>query len=841
MRRTYYRIVLTVVLAGFLAGKTVIFPAYGMVGDGDMSELSTGEDGKEDASLSPDGEGSRGEAPENSHGEHGEGGNPPSPDGEDGEGETPSSPDGEDGEGETPSSPDEENGEGETPPSPDGEDGEGETPSSPDGENGEGETPPSPDGEDGEGETPPSPDEENGKGENPPSSDREDIEGENPEHPDSGQTGHNQEELENPGDIRQPEIQLQMIEIPLDEEVQCGTVEELLTLLETGEEICLTGDILVAGSVDLNIAPEDEAVVNMNGYSIVVSDKGNLFVDGPIRFQGAAGDKALFQISGKTTFKNGAGVWAEGDGAVAVEISETKNGKYALQTDNAYIGVSGDNSIALKWTGKGDCSLQYAHIEAEGENSVGIEADTPVELKLCLVEAEGSSVVTDKVLIVDTSQVTPLPEQSEVITREIYLDGRLDENGVSVEAGTDCQGLYDKLAPSASYVFCDPTGERKMWTRDFTLNWKDLPEELSEPGVYRAMVEAEGYPDWFFIEIPEIEIEIYVVDPKTVHIEEIFRMEDMAVLYFLNPVEDAQRIELFCSADGGDTWQDADSMPGCSVQIDPLTITVEGLEFNHTYRFCVAVTGGSMEGLSSVKSFGYYENDSDRFGHGDRDGDDRDDQGDLPPWNSAPPPGDEFGGSGDPDSDGRGTAEADGTSGTSDGDGTLSLEPSAVKCAGIPEPCTADRIGTQRLSTTAAADTQEPSAAAGSDPNGPLAADKIGRQEPSIEDGMAARDASGAGAGDRPGASGSALGEDGRAYGGGEAEDSFHEDGLRTGNLLEENATENREEPAGEGMDADSGRLQRDNPSGFIFRTVLGAAAGIAVLSWYKRRSRRKP
>lgn len=164
-----------------------------------------------------------------------------------------------------------------------------------------------------------------------------------------------------------------------------------------------------------------------------------------------------------------------------------------------------------------------------------------------------------------------------------------------------------------------------------------------------------------------------------------------------------------------------------------------------------------------------------------------------------------------------------------------------MKCAGIPEPCTADRIGTQRLSTTAAADTQEPSAAAGSDPNGPLAADKIGRQEPSIEDGMAARDASGAGAGDRPGTSGSALGEDGRAYGGGEAEDSFHEDGLRTGNLLEENATENREEPAGEGTDADSGRLQRDNTSGFIFRTVLGAAAGIAVLSWYKRRSRRKP
>ena len=78
MRRTYYRIVLTVVLAGFLAGKTVIFPAYGMVGDGDMSELSTGEDGKEDASLSPDGEGSRGEAPENSHGENGEGDTPPS-------------------------------------------------------------------------------------------------------------------------------------------------------------------------------------------------------------------------------------------------------------------------------------------------------------------------------------------------------------------------------------------------------------------------------------------------------------------------------------------------------------------------------------------------------------------------------------------------------------------------------------------------------------------------------------------------------------------------------------------------------------------------------------------
>ncbi|MFQ7876300.1 MAG: hypothetical protein ACLRJU_19895, partial [Enterocloster sp.] len=350
MRRTYYRIVLTVVLAGFLAGKTVIFPAYGIVSDGDMSELSTGEGGKEDASLSLGGEGSRGEAPENSDGENGEGEAPPSPDGE--------------------------NGEGEAPPPPAEEDGEGETPPPPDGEDGEGETPPPPDEENGEGETPPPPAEENGEGETPPSPDREDVEGENPEHPDSGQTGHNQEELENPGDIRQPEIQLQMIEIPLDEEAQCSTVEELLTLLETGEEICLTGDILVAGSADLNIAPEDEAVVNMNGYSIIVSDKGNLFVDGPIRFQGAAGDKALFQISGKTTFKNGAGVWAEGDGAVSVEISGTKNGKYALQTDNAYIGVSGDNSIALKWTGKGDCSLQYAHIEAEGENSVGIKADT---------------------------------------------------------------------------------------------------------------------------------------------------------------------------------------------------------------------------------------------------------------------------------------------------------------------------------------------------------------------------------------------------------------------------------------------------------------------------------
>ncbi|MFQ8731469.1 MAG: hypothetical protein ACLSAC_14105 [Enterocloster bolteae] len=241
----------------------------------------------------------------------------------------------------------------ETPPPPDEENGEGETPPPPDEEDGEGENPPPSDEENGEGETPPPPAEENGEGETPPSPDREDVEGENPEHPDSGQTGHNQEELENPGDIRQPEIQLQMIEIPLDEEAQCSTVEELLTLLETGEEICLTGDILVAGSADLNIAPEDEAVVNMNGYSIIVSDKGNLFVDGPIRFQGAAGDKALFQISGKTTFKNGAGVWAEGDGAVSVEISGTKNGKYALQTDNAYIGVSGDNSIALKWTGKG--------------------------------------------------------------------------------------------------------------------------------------------------------------------------------------------------------------------------------------------------------------------------------------------------------------------------------------------------------------------------------------------------------------------------------------------------------------------------------------------------------
>ncbi len=203
--------------------------------------------------------------------------------------------------------------------------------------------------------------------------------------------------------------------------------------------------------------------------------------------------------------------------------------------------------------------------------------------------------------------------------------------------------MLESLPLWARYTFYDPSGNQDLWRWELPVTWEELPEDLTEPGIYAAVMQGYGLPDWLSIEIPEVKVPVYVVDPSTPHIQEIFRMGETVIFRFFSSVEDVGNAELLCSSDGGDTWQDAASMPGCTISIEPGSATLDGLQINKHYLFCLSVRGGSMEGRSAVIPFAYYESDADRFEHGDRDGDDRGDQGDLLPGNSAPPPGEDFG------------------------------------------------------------------------------------------------------------------------------------------------------------------------------------------------------
>ncbi len=85
------------------------------------------------------------------------------------------------------------------------------------------------------------------------------------------------------------------------------------------------------------------------------------------------------------------------------------------------------------------------------------------------------------------------------------------------------------------------------------------------------------------------------------------------------------------SEDGGKSWRGAEEYSGSAVL--STGAQVEGLEWNRTYLFQLAVEGGPMAGRSNVLEFPLYD-DYHVNGGGSRDDDDRGDLGELPPGTS---------------------------------------------------------------------------------------------------------------------------------------------------------------------------------------------------------------
>lgn len=432
---------------------------------------------------------------------------------------------------------------------------------------------------------------------------------------------------------------------PLLENGGCNTIEELKQQAESGEyeKILVTGDIIVED--EFRIETEKNVVIDMNGNRLIVQSDGGLWIAGPVQVVGQVTEEALAEVNGDLTLKDKAEIYAEGEGAVAVWCKDY------VSLQNAAIRSSGRSSRALVWESDRLCDLVNSTVEAQGSGSIGILSDSNVELKLCRVLSQGGkSVVSTEGICLDATLATPLPDEAVVIKRKIYPAGREEENGISIAAGFGREEFLRKLPNSVHLLFYDESGAAKDWTASFSVTWSNLPDDFSREGEYMAVCHPILPHNSNRLPLPDLKVPVHVVNPSKPHIEEIFRMGYSAAFRYLNPVIGAEKLQLMYSTDEGRNWHDAASMPGGSLALSEYMAGLDGMEINKKYLFKLVAIGGPMEGESLAVPFYYYENDADRYGQGDRDGDDRDEEDETLP-DSIPPIFSDNGGS---DSDGGG-------------------------------------------------------------------------------------------------------------------------------------------------------------------------------------------
>lgn len=412
----------------------------------------------------------------------------------------------------------------------------------------------------------------------------------------------------------------------------CGSVEELCGLLESGaEDIRLSGDIELEPGQSFTIRAEEARQVDMNGYGIVVPGEAMLEISGPILFEGEPGPGGLFRIGGQLMLKNGAEIWAKGSGAVGILCVEQDGQVPEFHAEDAFVRVSGPESVGIDWQSEAEIQVEGIYILAEGAESVGVRCGGDVFLKRCRVTAEGEAVSAAGEIRADLAELVPFPEVTQAIHRKAMGDARLQENGISLEAGSTLEQLRQELGSGASYIFYDVDRTQASFGQEIAVVWENIPQDISRPGVYTVVCRPAGIPEWLTVELPEFQVPIRVVEPGRPHIQEIFRMEETVAFRYFRQITGAESIRLLCSADDGKTWRDVADMQGCEAIVTSDLASLEGLEMNNRYLFKLSVTGGPMEGESMAVPFSFFEHDADRNGQGDRDGDDRDDKGDQLP------------------------------------------------------------------------------------------------------------------------------------------------------------------------------------------------------------------
>ncbi len=450
---------------------------------------------------------------------------------------------------------------------------------------------------------------------------------------------------------------------------QCGSAQDLLRFLtqDAGGEAVLLADIEWTGpGTDDSIFVTRPCTVRTDRYSIHVPENSAFILLGPVRFEkNAPADLAgpLFTAEGDLVLENDVNIHFKGDDSPAIQFHQnTSRWGNELSLTESELYAEGTGCTALQITGGRPLDLNRCRISASGGNSTAIRTEGPVRLELCSVTAGAAAPsgsqgpdcaavrTASSEITLDSCLVSPLPSGAEITSRQAVSYGRLGENGLCFTAGASRSELDDRLKrfQNVVYVLYDPVDEISSGYLfvETPVSWSGLPDDLDLPGIYSATVHPQA-PSWFPAALPPFTVPIRVIDPSRPAISEAVDSGSCASLRFFSELPEPEKIRLLYSADEG-PWLDAAGLTQTAV--GPSKAIIGPLEKNHTYRFHISVPDSDMDVPAPPASmltapgdltFLLYDLYS-LNGGGDRDGDGRDDQGDLPDVEIIPP---------DPDAD----------------------------------------------------------------------------------------------------------------------------------------------------------------------------------------------
>ena len=150
---------------------------------------------------------------------------------------------------------------------------------------------------------------------------------------------------------------------------ECSTAEELHQILLThpGSAISLTDDIIWDTCTPL---PQVSAPtkINMGDFSILIPEDYELYIQGPVHFEGSGTVRPLFVVEGSLSMEKQLEITARGNSATAIFIGE--NGYW--YSDLSSVFVDGPNSTGVYFESGPLSEVTASRVQAEGNGSVGI-------------------------------------------------------------------------------------------------------------------------------------------------------------------------------------------------------------------------------------------------------------------------------------------------------------------------------------------------------------------------------------------------------------------------------------------------------------------------------------
>ncbi|POP31787.1 hypothetical protein C3B58_14890 [Lactonifactor longoviformis] len=407
----------------------------------------------------------------------------------------------------------------------------------------------------------------------------------------------------------------------------CSSARELYELLlnHPGSTISLTDDIIWDTWTPL---PQVSAPtkINMGDFSILVPEDYELYIQGPLYFEGSAADRPLFVVEGSLSTENHVEITARGDSATAIFIGE--NGFW--YSDLSSVFVEGPNSTGVYFESGLESEITAARVQAEGNGSVGIDSHRPLQLVLCNISSDGGQALkASEPVRLDQCLVTPSLPDAEVISRHAVIsEERIQESGLCFPQGVSRETVYETALTYR--LLCEEEGVYEISYLTSFL-WEDSLVDYNLPGTYLVSLVPQ-VPEWFPAALPSLDIPVHIVDPDWPFLMAAYQLMDSVGIQFFTEITDAAEMHMYYSDDNGASWNDILELPGS--YLDCYGAQVYGLKEDKSYLFCLAVTGGTIEGISNVLPFTF--GDPDPFGGGDNDGGDRTEQK-LPPVSQAVP------------------------------------------------------------------------------------------------------------------------------------------------------------------------------------------------------------